>query len=62
MIIFKGGLKMSLVESSSSDNSLKSIWMFSRVEVEWTRKEAVSKNFSKFNCLFWENEENCYET
>jgi len=62
MIIFKGGLKMSLVESSNSDNSLESTWIFSRVELEWTRKEAFCSNFSNINCLSGEYEETCDET
>jgi len=61
MIIFKGGLKMSLVESSNSENSLKSTWMFSRAELEG-RKEEYSDHFSKFNCLSGENEETCNAT
>jgi len=31
VIIFKGGLKVSLVESSNCDNSLKITWMLSHV-------------------------------
>jgi len=51
MIVFKGGLKMGLVEYSNSDNSLKSNWLFGRADMEWTRNEAFSTRFSKFNCL-----------
>jgi len=61
MIIFYGGFNMSLVESSNRDNNLKSIWTLSQVELEGTRKEAFSADFSIFHSLSEENEQTCYE-